>query len=164
MAQRSKGKTSSLWAPSGLLAALFLMAGGSKLGGAERHVQGFAHWGWPDWMRLIGGAVEVAASVLLLIPRVAFFGACALAVVMAGATYTHLFRATSEGGLDGRSPGSRRAGGLCPAFRRVPSRRHVNRRPQDLTAFLPPCWRPGVADRAVVSKISKPPARYSTES
>lgn len=99
MAPRSQGKTIALWALSGLLAVLFLVAGGSKLAGAERHVRGFEHWGWPDWMRLVVGAVEVTASVLLLIPRVTYFGACALVVVMAGATYTHLFRATGEGGM-----------------------------------------------------------------
>lgn len=43
MAEKSKGKTIALWMLSGLLAASFLMAGGSKLAGAERHVQGFAH-------------------------------------------------------------------------------------------------------------------------
>lgn len=99
MAEKSKGKTISLWVLSGLLAALFLMAGGSKLAGAERHVQGFAHYGWPDWLRLVVGAVEVTSAVLLLIPRVAFFGSGALMVMMAGATYTHLFRAAGEAGM-----------------------------------------------------------------
>jgi putative oxidoreductase len=99
MAQRSKGKTIALWVLSGLLAALFLMAGGSKLAGAEQHVKGFAHWGWPDWMRLAVGAVEVISAVLLLVPRAAFFGAGSLVVVMTGATYTHLFRADGEGGM-----------------------------------------------------------------
>lgn len=98
MMENRKGKTVGLWVLSGLLAALFLMAGGSKLAGAEEHVQGFARYGWPDWMRLVVGAVEVVSAVLLLIPRAAFFGGGALIVVMAGATYTHLFRATGEGG------------------------------------------------------------------
>lgn len=99
MTEKSKGKAVALWVLSGLLAALFLTAGGSKLAGAENHVQHFAHWGWPDWLRLVVGAVEVTSAVLLLIPRVAFFGGCALVVVMAGATYTHLFRATGETGM-----------------------------------------------------------------
>lgn len=97
MTQRSKGKTIALWVLSGLLAALFLMAGGSKLAGVERHVQGFEHWGYPQWFRLVIGAVEVISAVVLLIPRMAFFGAGALMVVMAGAVYTHLFRANGEG-------------------------------------------------------------------
>ena len=99
MTNRSKGKIIVLWVVSGLLAALFLMAGGSKLAGAERHVQGFARWGWPDWMRLAIGAVEVTSAVLLCVPRVAFFGALSLTTVMAGATYTHLFRASGEGAM-----------------------------------------------------------------
>ena len=99
MADENRGRTIALWVLSGILAALFLVAGGTKLAGAERHVQGFAHWGLPDWLRLVVGAVEVTSATLLLIPRAAFFGGCALVVVMAGATYTHLFRATGEVGM-----------------------------------------------------------------
>lgn len=99
MAGKKKWKTVATWVLSGLLALLFLMAGGSKLAGAEQHVKGFAHWGYPDWFRLVVGSVEVVSAVLLLVPRAAFFGAAGLAAVMAGATYTHLFRATGEGGM-----------------------------------------------------------------
>lgn len=99
VAQRIKGKAIALWALSGVLATLSLMAGGSKLAGADQHIQHFAHWGYPDWFRLVAGAVEVTAAVLVLIPRTAFFGACALAVLILGAAYTHLFRATGEGGM-----------------------------------------------------------------
>lgn len=99
MAERGKGKTIALWVLSGLLAALYLMAGGSKLGGAEQHVQHFAHWGYPQWFRLVVGGAEVISAVLLLVPRAAFFGAGALVVLMAGATYTHLFRASGEAGM-----------------------------------------------------------------
>ncbi len=99
MTEQSKAKKIGLWVLSGLLAVLFLMAGGSKLAGAEQHVKGFAHWGYPDWFRLVVGSVEVVSAVLLLVPRVAFLGAAALSAVMVGATYTHLFRATGEGGM-----------------------------------------------------------------
>lgn len=75
------------------------MAGGSKLAGAEQHVQNFARWGWPDWMRLAIGTVEVTSAILLFVPRAAWIGAGALVLAMAGATYTHLFRATGEGGM-----------------------------------------------------------------
>lgn len=64
-------------------------------------VKGFAHWGYPDWFRLVIGAIEIVAAILQLIPRLAFFGASALIVVMAGATYTHLVRATGEGAMAG---------------------------------------------------------------
>ena len=42
MTQKGRGKTIGLWMLSGLLALLCLMAGGSKLAGAEQHVKGFA--------------------------------------------------------------------------------------------------------------------------
>lgn len=99
MAGSEKAKQVGVWVLTVLIAALFLMAGGSKLAGAEQHVKGFAHWAYPDWFRLVVGAVEVVSAVVLLIPRVAFFGAAALAVVMIGATFTHLFRATGEGSM-----------------------------------------------------------------
>jgi putative oxidoreductase len=99
MTPRSKRKTIALWVLSGLLAALYLMAGGSKLAGVERHIQGFEHWGYPQWFRLVVGAAEVISAVLLLIPRAAFFGAGALVLMMAGAIYTHLLRATGEGAM-----------------------------------------------------------------
>lgn len=101
MAEGSRKMSIALLVLSILLAALFLMSGGSKLARAEQHVKGFAHWGYPDWFRLVIGAIEVVAAILLLIPRLAFFGASALIVVMAGATYTHLVRATGEGAMAG---------------------------------------------------------------
>lgn len=99
MAVPGNGRRIAVWLLSGLLAAVYLLAGGSKLAGAEQHVQSFARWGWPDWMRLAVGTVEVVSAALLLVPRVAFFGATALVVVMAGAIYTHLFRAPGEAGM-----------------------------------------------------------------
>lgn len=99
MTPQNKGKTIALWVLSGLLSALFLMSGGSKLAGVEMHVQNFARWRWPDWMRLAVGAVEVTSAIMLLIPGRAFFGAGNLMLVMAGATYTHVFRASGEGSM-----------------------------------------------------------------
>lgn len=45
MAERSRKMSIALLVLSILLAALFLMSGGSKLAGAEQHIKGFAHWG-----------------------------------------------------------------------------------------------------------------------
>ena len=84
---------------SGLLAVLYLMSGVPKLAGVEQIVKEFAKWGYPGWFRLVVGTVEVASAVLLLIPRVAFFGASALAVIMIGAIHTHVFRGTNEAGM-----------------------------------------------------------------
>jgi len=98
MSTSSKLKTVGLWIASGLLAAVFFMAGVPKLMGAEGWLRHFAAWGYPDWFRLVVGTVEVGSAGLLLIPKLAFFGACGVVVVMAGATYTHLFRAPDETG------------------------------------------------------------------
>jgi uncharacterized membrane protein YphA (DoxX/SURF4 family) len=94
----SKLKTAGVWIVSGLLAALFLRAGIPKLMGAEGWLRHFARWGYPDWFCLVVGMVEVASAVVVLIPKLATLGACDAVVVMAGATYTHLFRAPDEGG------------------------------------------------------------------
>lgn len=99
MADRKRWQTIGLWVLSGLLGALFVMSGGSKLAGVQQHVDNFARWGYPDWFRLVVGALEVVAAALLFARRFAFFGALALVIVMAGATYTHLFRATGEGAM-----------------------------------------------------------------
>jgi len=83
---------------SGLLAVLFMVSGAEKLRGSEECVRNFALWGYPDWLRVLVGAVEVTSAVLLPVPRTTFVGAVPLIVVAAGATYTHLYRAVGEGG------------------------------------------------------------------
>lgn len=92
MAARGRGREIAVWVVSGLLALLFVFSGGTKLAGMPMHVEHFAHWGYPDWFRLVVGAVEVVFGVGLLLPRVAFVAAIVLCVNMAGAVYTELFR------------------------------------------------------------------------
>lgn len=98
MSTSSKLQTGGVWIASGLLAAVFLLTGVPKLMGAEGWLRHFAAWGYPDWFRLVVGTIEVASAVLLLIPKLAPLGAFGVVVVMAGATYTHLFRAPDEAG------------------------------------------------------------------
>lgn len=86
------------WILSALLAVFFLIAGLPKLLGAQAHIQHFAGWGYPDWFRLVVGTTEVTSAVLLLVPRFAYVGAAGIAVVMAGATYTHVVRVPEEAG------------------------------------------------------------------
>jgi len=90
------GRVGIVWLPSLLLTFIFLMAGLPKLAGAEGHIRHFVTWGYPDWFRLVVGAIEVTSAVLLLVPRLAFFGALGIAVIMSGATYTHLIRVPEE--------------------------------------------------------------------
>ena len=98
MGTSSKLKTAVAWTASILLAALFVVAGAPKLLGSEGWVRHFARWGYPDWLRLVIGTLEVAAAALLCLPKLATLGACVIVVIMAGATYTHLFRAPDEAG------------------------------------------------------------------
>lgn len=94
---KPKWKVIGLWVLCALLAATFLMAGGTKLAGQQMHIDSFARWGYPQWFRLVVGAVELVGAGLLLIPRTAVYGAAALAVMMCGAVYTHLANAEAPG-------------------------------------------------------------------
>jgi putative oxidoreductase len=79
-----------LWSVKALLALAFLAAGGAKLGGAAMMVENFAQIGLGQWFRYVTGALEVIGAILILIPALAAFGGVLLAVVMVGATVTHL--------------------------------------------------------------------------
>jgi uncharacterized membrane protein YphA (DoxX/SURF4 family) len=58
----------------------------------------FRAWGYPEGFYLVIGAVEVVFGIGLLIPKLASVSAMILAVVMAGAAFTQIFRST-----DGRN-------------------------------------------------------------
>jgi uncharacterized membrane protein YphA (DoxX/SURF4 family) len=51
-------------------------------------VTGFHNMGYPAWFRVVIGVIEIGGGVGLLIPRLAFYAAGALGVVMIGAAYT----------------------------------------------------------------------------
>jgi putative oxidoreductase len=89
MAMNSKVSTIALRVVSGLLAFLFILSGVMKFT-AKEIAEHFATWGYPDWFRILIGVIEIGAGLALLIPRIAFFAAAALGVVMVGAIYTHL--------------------------------------------------------------------------
>src|ERR1700752_304316 len=74
-AQKRRGATSALWVVQIGLAAMFLMAGGSKLLAAPTMVALFDAIGWGQWFRYVTGAIETSAAVALLIPSVAGYGA-----------------------------------------------------------------------------------------
>ena len=81
-----------------LLALMFLAAGVPKLLGGPDVAAGFATYGYPGWFPLVVGVIEVAGAALLLVPRLAWLGAVAVGVIMAGATYTHAVLGQGEGG------------------------------------------------------------------
>jgi uncharacterized membrane protein YphA (DoxX/SURF4 family) len=79
-----------------LLAALFAVQGFVKLAGSPAWVSRFRGWGYPDHFYLVVGSTEILAALLLLIPRLAKFGAQLLIVVMAGAAGTHILHHESQ--------------------------------------------------------------------
>jgi uncharacterized membrane protein YphA (DoxX/SURF4 family) len=92
MAER-KGKQVGVWVLSGILAFMFLFAGGFKLSGAQTAIDNFAKWGYPDWFRIVTGLIEVTAAVLVLLPRTSFYGAALIVATMVGAVLTHVTHA-----------------------------------------------------------------------
>jgi uncharacterized membrane protein YphA (DoxX/SURF4 family) len=91
-----------LWALSALLVVVFARAGWDKFDSASGWARAFTFWGYPVWFRILIGALEVGAALLLLWPRTAAWGAAIILVVMLGGMGTHVFvehrpsRVTSE--------------------------------------------------------------------
>jgi uncharacterized membrane protein YphA (DoxX/SURF4 family) len=86
----SKGKVIATWVLSGLIALVMIMAGASKLRGAEEQVKGFAAMGYPTWFLYATGVIEVVGGILLLIPKTAVFGVLLLGATMVGAVVSLL--------------------------------------------------------------------------
>jgi uncharacterized membrane protein len=72
-------------------AAIFLMAGFSKLSGDPLAVAGFEQIGLGQWFRYLTGTLEVTGALALLTPWFSGPGALLLVAVMIGAVATHLF-------------------------------------------------------------------------
>src|ERR1700730_13356009 len=85
-----RGANVALWVLQVLLATAFLMAGASKLAGAEMMVKHVEVIGLGQWFRYLTGALEIVAAVLLLVPRWSGFGGLLLIPIMLGATIAHL--------------------------------------------------------------------------
>jgi len=88
---RGRAAIVALWVIQVALAAMFLMAGGSKLLGAPDMVNLFAAVGLGQWFRYVTGVIEVSAAIALLIPSAAAFGALLLVATMIGAVATNLY-------------------------------------------------------------------------
>lgn len=87
----SRSRSTAAWLLSILLASVFIAAGMPKLTGNEPLlIQAAAMRGFPGWIRVIVGIVEVSGAVGLLIPAVAPAAALILALLMLPATITQL--------------------------------------------------------------------------
>jgi putative oxidoreductase len=86
----SRFKSICCWVLQLLLAAFFAIQGIAKLSGSPAWISRFRAWGYPDRFYFVVGLAELLGAVLLMIPRLAKFGAVMLVAVMVGATATHL--------------------------------------------------------------------------
>jgi putative oxidoreductase len=89
--QRGRGSLIALWATQVVLAAMFLMAGGSKLAGVPAMVTLFGALGLGQWFRYVTGVIEVTSGIALLVPSAAIFGALLLIPTMLCAIVINLF-------------------------------------------------------------------------
>ena len=80
-----------LWVGQLLVAAVFLMAGGSKFAGVPAMVAMFNAIGIGQWYRYLTATIEVGSAIALLVPSLAPYGALVLVSTMIGAVFTHLF-------------------------------------------------------------------------
>ena len=62
------GRKVTYWVTTGLLAALSIFAGFSYLSGSPQVVQGFAHVGYPQQLRIILGIAKPLGAMALLVP------------------------------------------------------------------------------------------------
>lgn len=86
----TRPKSVAVWVVQILLALLFALQGITKLTSAPAWVARFKAWGYPDHFYLAVGLGELVGAILLLIPRLARFGALILMAVMIGAAATHV--------------------------------------------------------------------------
>jgi putative oxidoreductase len=89
--QRGRASLVALWMAQIALAAMFLMAGGSKLAGVPAMVTLFGALGLGQWFRYVTGVIEATSGILLLVPSAAIFGALLLIPTMLGAIVVNLF-------------------------------------------------------------------------
>ncbi len=73
-----------------VLGAVFCGAGLGKLFGARMWVEGFLDWGYPPWLRLLLGWVEVTAGAMLPLGRMRGLVNLLLGLILVGAMATHV--------------------------------------------------------------------------
>jgi hypothetical protein len=89
MAAPSRALNIAAWVASVLLFVLYsVFAAPPKLMGDPQAVEGFIKMGYSDAFRLFIGAAEFLGGLGLLIPRLAFWAALGLIIIMIGAVYT----------------------------------------------------------------------------
>lgn len=77
-----------VWIVALYLAQMYVHMGWVKFDPEGFWTAAFERWGYPVWLRLAVGVIEVAGGIAILLPWTATYGASALALVMAGAWVT----------------------------------------------------------------------------
>src|ERR1035441_881205 len=62
------GRKVAYWASTGVLAALSLFAAFAYLSGGQQAVEGFAHVGYPQQLRVLLGIAKLLGAITLLVP------------------------------------------------------------------------------------------------
>ena len=76
------------WLAGLYLASMYVGMGTIKFDPEGFWTAAFERWGYPVWLRLLVGSIEVGGGILLLVPWVATYAAAAVGFVMAGAWIT----------------------------------------------------------------------------
>ena len=72
-----------------LVALPLLLAGAAKLAGEPTLHDSFVRWGYPTWLRLVTGCLEIIAALMVLLPFSRLVGAGLAIAVMVAAAGTH---------------------------------------------------------------------------
>jgi hypothetical protein len=86
----SRGMVIAGWILSALPSMMFLSGAFFAISGSKMVIDGLAHNGFPASLAMPIGIIELACTVLFLIPRTAFYGAILLTAYLGGAVCTHL--------------------------------------------------------------------------
>lgn len=79
------------WATALILCLFFILNGYPKIfSDSSNIVAKFKDWGYSSNFMLMIGILEIVGGIMVLVPRVAFYGALLLTAIMIGAIYTHL--------------------------------------------------------------------------
>ncbi|NIF54633.1 MULTISPECIES: DoxX family protein [Burkholderiaceae] len=73
-----------------IVAALFAIAGVVNLAGLGAVKQDFARWGYPAWLRLLCGALELLSAAFLLGQQTRVLGLAVAAAILIAALFTLL--------------------------------------------------------------------------
>jgi putative oxidoreductase len=79
------------WVLAIILTWFFIENGWPKIFPDQITTTQFENWGYDRNFARVVGILEVSGALLVLFPRLAFYGALLLSGVMIGAIYTHLF-------------------------------------------------------------------------